>query len=181
MRDGARDMVFTADASLAADVKRSPDDFRDKDLFELRGFNASKVTVTRGADTVTLEKAGDKWTRAGGTGDLDQAKVEDFLAQLSGLKAAAWEPAAQASGLNPPAVKVDATYGDKKLTEQVSFGRSGTNVFAVRAGEPGAAKLEAASLDAVLKALDEALKPPAPPAPPTPPAAPPAGDAAKKP
>jgi hypothetical protein len=177
-KDAARDMVFTVDASFANDVRRTPDDFRDKDLFEFRGFTASKLVITRGADTVTLEKAGDKWTRASAATQPDAAKLEDFLAQLSALKAAAWIPAAQASGLNAPAVRVEATYDEKKLTESVSFARAGNDVFAARAGEPGAARVEAAAFDGALKALDEALAPP-PPA--TPAAAPPAGDAAKKP
>ena len=177
-KDGARDLVFTVDASLASDVRRTPDDFRDKDLFEFRPFSAKKVTLTRGAETIVFEKAGDKWTRAGAAAEPDQAKVEDFLSQLSGMKATAWLPAAQASGLNAPALAVDVTYDDKALTEQVRLARTGSDVFAARSGEPGAARVEAATLDGVLKALDEALAPPAPATPPPPPAG---GDATKKP
>lgn len=177
-KDGARAMVFTVDGQLASDVRRAPEDFRDKDLFEFRGFTARKVTITRGNDAVTFEKTGDKWTRAGATGELDQSKVEELWSQLAVLKAAAWIPAGEAKGLDAPAVKVDATYDEKNLTESVRFGRAGSDVFAARAGEPGAAKVDASTLDTVLKTLDDALKPPAPPTAAAPPAA---GEAAKKP
>jgi hypothetical protein len=176
-KDGARDLVFTVDPSLVSDVRRTPDDFRDKDLFEFRPFSAKKVTLTRGAETITFEKAGDKWTRPGAA-EPDQAKVEEFLSQLSALKAAAWVPAAQASGLNAPALTADVTYDDKALTEQVRLARAGGDAFAARSGEPGAAKVDAAALDNVFKALDEAIAPPAPATPPTPAAG---GDAGKKP
>jgi len=169
-KDGARDLIFTVDASLANDVRRTPADFRDKDLFEFRPYTAKKLVITRGTDTITLEKtkgtgenAAEAWQRAGGSAPLDQPKVEDFLSQLSGLKAASWEPRAPSGSA---ALQVVVTYDDKALTEQVILSRAGSDVFASRSGEPGVAKVETAGLDGVLKALDDALAPPAPATPP---------------
>jgi hypothetical protein len=42
-----------------------------------------------------------------------------------------------------------------KREEKVTFGRAGSDVFAVRTGEPGAAKIDASALDGLVKALEE--------------------------
>jgi hypothetical protein len=44
---------------------------------------------------------------------------------------------------------------DEKKQETVTFARSGLDVFAARADEPGAAKLAATGLDDVMTALEE--------------------------
>ena len=48
---------------------------------------------------------------------------------------------------------VTATFDGKKM-ETVNFARVGSDVFASRSDEPGAAKLEASGLDEATKALD---------------------------
>jgi len=42
-----------------------------------------------------------------------------------------------------------------KREEKLTFGRSGSDAYASRAGEPGAAKIEASGLDWIIKALEE--------------------------
>lgn len=183
-RDASRAMVFTVDASLATDLRKTPEEYRAKGLFEFRPYSATQITIVRGADRVTLEKragtgdaAAGTWTRAGATGTLDQTKVEDFLSQLSGLQALSFAPASENAGMASPLATIDARYDEKGLTEQVRIGRTAAGTFASRQGEPGFARIEATTLDAILTALDAAV---AAPAPATPPAAP-AADAAKKP
>lgn len=183
-RDSSRPLVFTVDASLATDLRKSADEYRDKGLFEFRPYSATRLSITRGTETVTFEKgkgAGDAaaatWTRTGASGALDQTKVDDFLSQLSGLQALSFAPPSENAGTASPVAVIDVRYDEKGLTEKVRIGRTGAGTFAVRDGEPGAARIEAATIDGIFAALDAAL---APPAPATPPAAP-AGDAAKKP
>jgi hypothetical protein len=133
-------------------------DFRRKDLFDFRSFTANRVEFTRGGATQAFEHSKDKdgkdvWKDAGGKA-LDVTKVEDLLAKVSGLRASSFEPAAHAS-LTSPVLTVTATFDKGK--DAVTFGRAGMDVYASRPDEPGSAKLEAASLDEALKALD-ALK-----------------------
>ena len=49
-------------------------------------------------------------------------------------------------------------FDDGKKEERVTFGKAGADVFALRPGEPGAAKADAADLTDALKSLDELSK-----------------------
>ena len=82
-------------------------------------------------------------------------KVEDLLAKVSSLRAESFDSAVNPA-LKSPALTVIARFDDNK-TEQVSFGRAGTDVVASRSDEPGTAKVEAAGFEDTIKALD-ALK-----------------------
>ena len=55
-KDVSRPIVFTVDKTLADDLKKSPADYRLKDIFDFREFTGTKVEVTRGGATVTFEK-----------------------------------------------------------------------------------------------------------------------------
>ena len=157
-RDGSRPMVFTVAPVLKDDVIRSVGDFRRKDLFDARAFTATRVELTRGADTVTLEKSkgkdgADVWQSSGK--DVESGKADDLLTKLTALRAQSYDAQAHSS-LKTPALVVTISFDEKKQ-EKVTFGRSQKDVYASRSDEPGAAKLEASGLDEVMKAL-EALK-----------------------
>src|SRR5580704_3804048 len=69
-RDVSKASVVTLDKSLADDLKKGVDDYRRKDVFEFRAFNATRVEFTRGSQTIVLErvkgqgdKAQDSWRR----------------------------------------------------------------------------------------------------------------------
>lgn len=154
-RDSSRPMVFTVAPILRDDVMKSVADLRRKDLFDSRAFTATRAEFTRGAETVTFEKTkgaddADVW-RSGGQ-DKDRTKVDDLLSKVTGLRAQSFEDSAHPSLRTPELV---VTIGFDEKTETVRLARSGSDLFASRPDEPGAAKLEAARLDDVLKALDE--------------------------
>ena len=67
------------------------------------------------------------------------------------------EPAAK-TGLDAPVLTVLVKFDDGKKEERVSFGKAGADTFASRPGEPGAAKIDTADFDDVVKALDEISK-----------------------
>lgn len=167
-RDLSRPIVFTIDATLAADLKKSVDDYRRKQLFEFRAFSAKKVVLTRGAETITLTKVPgsgetptDKWTVAvGGAAakDVEAAKVDDLLTKLTGLNGDTFVAAAPAA--MTPALKVTAELDEGK-TDEASIGRAGDAAFGTRADEAGAMTLSASAVDEATKALDALLAPPA--------------------
>lgn len=156
-KDASRPMVFTVEESLATDLKKDIGEFRRKDVFDFRSFNAQKVDITRGLESYTFEKTKDKdgkevWQSAGKA--VDTAKVEDLLTKLSNLRAQSFEAAPHAS-LKSPEVVVTATFEGK--TETVQLGRAGADVYAGRTDEPGSARLDTTPYEDALKALD-ALK-----------------------
>ena len=48
-----------------------------------------------------------------------------------------------------------AAFAEGKKEDKVTLAKSGSDGFASRAGEPGAAKIDASAIDAVTKALQE--------------------------
>jgi hypothetical protein len=166
-RDRARQLIFAVDSGLAADVKKTVDDLRDKDLFEFRSFNALRVRITRGADTFEFQKvkgsgenAADKWQRVvdGKATDVDLTKMEDFLTKLTGLRAQSFNPTTNAAGLAEPALIVAASF-DTDKNERVRFIKGDKEMFAVREGEPGVAVIDASAYDETMKAFDAVVTP----------------------
>lgn len=165
-QDRARNLVFTIDPTLATDLRKGVDDYRDKDLFEFRPFNAARVKIARGSDTYEFEKvagkdgAADKWQRVGATpAEVEGAKMDDLLSKLSALRAQSFSGSADSTGLQAPALIVSVSYDGDKF-ERVRIGRSGGESFAARDQEPGAARLDQTAFDDAVKALDAALAPP---------------------
>jgi hypothetical protein len=148
-------MIFTVAPTLKTDVIKTLSDYRRKDMFDGRSFNAKKIEIHRGSDLVTLEKmtkdGKDTWKKADGK-DADTSKVEDLLGKLTALRAQSFDSVANAA-LKSPAMMVTLTY-DKTKTETVTFAKAGTDVVAARGDEPGTAKLETMPFDDAVKAVD---------------------------
>lgn len=161
-RDLSRPMVFTVESTLADDMKKGVEEFRVKDLFDARAFNTSRVEVARDGQTVAFEKQGDKWRKGStdhtdrGGKDADATKVEALVTALSNVRAAGYVEKTAGTGLDLPELTVSLTFDENKK-ERVKFGRHGADAYAQRDGDTGAAKIDAATLDGIIKAL-EALK-----------------------
>jgi hypothetical protein len=166
-RDGSRPMIFTVDSTLLDDVRKPAEELRRKDVFEFRAFNATSVQITRGAETLTFEKAkgegkdateGWRQTRPAAK-DVDAAAFDTFLTKLTSQRAQSFVETGgkTKTGLEAPALVVTVRFDDGKKEEKVTFGRAGADVYAAMAGQPGAAKLDAAEFGDVVKAL-EAIK-----------------------
>ncbi len=162
-RDASKSMVVTIDGAILDDIKKGPDDYRRKDLFEFRAYNANRVEIARNGQTYvfervksTDEKTPDKWKRTSPTaGDVDKDKFDAFLAKLANMRVSTFQPSAANTGTDKPAMTVSVKFDDNKKEEKVSFGQSGSDVFAVRPNEPGAAKTDAADFNESVKTLEE--------------------------
>ncbi|MBI2188175.1 MAG: DUF4340 domain-containing protein [Acidobacteria bacterium] len=153
-KDSARPTVFTVEEALATDLGKDVADFRRKDLFDARSFSANRLELRRASETVTVEKSeeGGKtvWKRAGQA--VDTAKVEDVLTRFSNLQAQTFQPAPHAS-LKSPVLTAIVRFDDNK-TETVTFGRSGNEVYASRADEPGSTRIDTSAFDEAMKTVD---------------------------
>ncbi|HTK75950.1 MAG TPA: DUF4340 domain-containing protein [Gemmataceae bacterium] len=165
-RDASKPMIVTVESSLLDDVKKTPDDYRRKDLFEFRAYNATHVEITHNGQTaifdrVKSDKEGtpDKWRRASpNAGDVDKDKFDAFLAKLANMRADKFVASTSGTGLDKPAMTIAVKFDEGKKEERVSFGQSGSDVYAARPGEPGAAKTEAADFNESIKSLEELSK-----------------------
>jgi hypothetical protein len=166
VRDASRPIVMTAESSLIDDLKKGADDYRRKDIFEFRSYNATRVELTRNGQTVVFEKAKgqgenpqDTWRRVSpAAANADKDKVESLLSRLSNMRATSFAESAAKTGLDKPELTVYVKFDDGKKEERVSFGKSGEDVYASRPAEPGAAKVDATDLTEALKTLDEIAK-----------------------
>jgi hypothetical protein len=165
-KDTSKPLVMTIDPALADDFKKSADDYRKKDLFAFRAYDATRIELTRAGQTVAFDKIKgakpedeDKWRRAGAKPvDADKEKMSVFLAKLESLRAMSFTESTAKTGLDSPAMTVYAKFDDGKKEERVTFGKSGDAVYASRPGEPGAAKVNPTEFDEVAKKLDELAK-----------------------
>jgi hypothetical protein len=164
-RDASRPLVFTIEAGLVDELKKPSDDYRRKDVFEFRPYNASRLEITRGTDTLVFEKANasgkdatEKWRQVSPAArEVDGPMMDEFLTKLTNLRTQSWAAASTKTGLDKPVLTASARFDDGKKLERVAFGKAGPDVYASRTGEAGAAKLDSVEFDAVMKALD-ALK-----------------------
>jgi len=162
-RDLSKPAVMTVESSLADELKKGADEYRRKDLFEFRPYNANRVEITRPGGTVVFERvkgqgenAQDKWRRVSpNAADADRDKVEGMLSRLSNMRASAFVESTSKTGLDKPAMTVLVKFDDGKKEERVTFGKEGDTVYASRPGEPGAVKADTADFTEVNKSLDE--------------------------
>ena len=165
-RDASKPMVVTIDSAIVDELKKGADEYRRKDLFEFRPYNANRVEITRDTQTIAFEKtkaqgenAEEKWRRVSPTaGDVDKEKIDSLLSRLSNMRAASFVDASAKTGVNMPAMTVVAKFDDGKKEERVTFGKVDNDVYAARPGEPGAAKVDAMDFTEANKTLDELAK-----------------------
>src|SRR5215203_856086 len=153
-KDASRRGVFTIESSVVDELKKGAGEYRQKDLFDARAFNTTRVEITRGTEALTFEKAGDKWKQVTPSAkDVDTDKVEALLSAATGARATSFVDKAPAG--KPELVVALKFEGGKD--ESIAFYKAGADAFAVRSGTSGAAKIDPPLLDDITKAL-EALK-----------------------
>ena len=168
MRDASRALVFTIDKSLADDLQRSADAYRAKDLFAFRAFTLARLVVTRGDTTRAFEKkttgsgegATSAWTQTEPADpSVNATTIDDLISRLSTLRAESWTTTTPRE--TTPVLDVVATL-DGGREERVAIVQSGGDMFAIRTGEPGAARLTAPAVTDILGLLDPATPATAP-------------------
>jgi hypothetical protein len=169
-RDASKAMVVTVESALLDDLKKSADDYRRRDLFEFRAYNADRVEIVRGGQTIVFERTkaqpapdgqtgGNTWKRVSpNPAEADRDKVDALLARLASMRATSFVESAAGTGLDKPAMTVYVKFEDGKKEERIAFGQTGADTFASRPGEPGAMKTETADFTDALKSLDDVSK-----------------------
>ena len=166
-RDASRPAVFTIDPTLLDDLKKDPFEYRQKDLFDARSFNSTRVEVVRAGQAHAFEKVKskdkdgkeeEKWRQVSPQArDVDQAKVESLLSAITGSQATAVAPANAKTALDKPELTAVIKYDEGRKEDRVTFGRSGTTGVAMRAADKEPVAVATTTIDAIAKAL-EAIK-----------------------
>lgn len=158
-RDASRPAVFTVESTLLEDVKKDAGEFVQKDLFDARAFNTTRIEVARGPDTRILEKTKapnkegkdeEKWRQTTPAAkDLEMATVDSLLSALTGARAES------IVSTMPSGAKAEASVAltfDGGKQERVTFYRAAGDAFASRDGL--IARIQTAVLDSIVKALE---------------------------
>jgi hypothetical protein len=163
-KDAARPAVFTIESSLVDDLKKDVSEYRQKDLFDARSFNTTRVEVVRNGQTAAFEKTKTKdkdgkeqetWRQVAPTARaVDAAKVEALISAASAARATGFADATAKTGLDKPELSVMLKYDEGK-EERVTFARAGGAAYASRTGSPGTAKVDASTIEAIVKALED--------------------------
>jgi len=165
-RDASKPAVVTVEKSLLDDLKKDANEYRVKDLFQFRAYNANHVEIEHNGQKVVFDKVKaasdkdkDKWHRASpNPADVDLDKVDALLAKIANMRATSFVDSTAKTGLDKPAMTVYVKFDDGKKEERVTFGKAGEDVFASRPGEPGAMKTDATDFTEANKSLDELSK-----------------------
>jgi hypothetical protein len=172
-RDASRPMIFTVDTTLQGDLNKGFDDYRKKELFELRPFSLARLRAVLdspgGAKTYEFEKVppaktgeAETWkvTRVGGSSHTaDPAAMDDLLNKLVAIRAESFVSDNTKTGLDKPALVVSASFDEGKF-ERVRFGAVGDNAYGKRDDEASIAKIDHMSMRAALQAFDTVVMPP---------------------
>jgi hypothetical protein len=84
--------------------------------------------------------------------------MDTLIAKIENLRAATFVDSTAKTGLDKPELTIYGKFDEGKKEERVSFARQGQDVYAAKAGEPGAATVSTAEFDDTLKVLDEVSK-----------------------
>lgn len=163
-------VVFTVEKGVLDDVKKKADDLRVKDVFEFRAYTAQSVEITFGGVVYAFEKqktaakdpaaaTTDTWKQTKPAAkDIDQAKVNDLLSNISNLRADKFADKALASGED---VVVSAKFGDAAApkSEQVTLRKSEKDKVAqaIHPGDTGPAIVPTADFDKILAQIKEII------------------------
>src|SRR5689334_24754961 len=124
-------------------------------MFDMRAFNATHIEITRNGKTTAFDKvkgtdenAADVWKRVSPPGaDPDKEKFPAFVAALADIRATAFVDSKAKTGLDAPAATIVVKFDDGKKEDRVTLARSGSDAYASRPDDPGAAKIDATKLD----------------------------------
>lgn len=162
-RDPSKAAVFSVNNGVAMELKKTVDDLRRKEVFDFRPYNTTRFEITRGTETRAFERvkgtgdnAVDTWKQvAPAEKTVDSSNLEGALLDFSNLRAESFVSTAGATtGHNNPAAVIVVKFDDGKKEERVVIGRAGSGVFATRADQPGALKLDATRYEDAIKKLD---------------------------
>ncbi len=169
-KDASRPMVFTVEKTIGNDIKTTPADYRTKDLFEAKSFTTSRMEVTRGGQTTVFEKqktkekddkgkekdGPEKWaqTSPNPAKAVDATKIEDAVGKLVALRADSFADKLPAGATE--LATISTKFEDGKRSENVVLYKAGSDYYATRADDAGAAKLATATVEDAIKSLDAA-------------------------
>jgi hypothetical protein len=154
------DSAYKVASDLATALDKSPDDFRNKKLFDFGFEDPNRVELHDGAKNYAFTHTGSDWFQNGKK--LDPAGIDNLVEKLRDLAAVKFPE----SGFGASQIDLLVVSNDNKRTERIQISKNGDGYIARRENEPSLYELNASDVTAIETAAD-AVKPAAPPPAPT--------------
>jgi hypothetical protein len=156
-RDAAQPLVGVISAAVVTDIEKADDKLRSRYLLDFPALEVKTIDVTSDGKTrkyersVTKDGSGTdvrKWKQvAPETKDIETKTIEDLLFEVASTDVTAFIDAPKALatyGLEPPAVRVDLTFDNKKpawfevgVKDGVAYGRRDNDVAITKLAAKG--------------------------------------------
>ena len=154
-RDAARSLLFTVENSLVDDLTRSPEDYRQAELFTFNPTTTTRLEIEQPEARLVITKSEVTpfvWQRLEPLpGDVDQGTVSELLAGLVSFRAERFTTSLENTGLDAPTATV--TMFDGKREERVTFGRSADVIYTLANRDEVASTIETAIFEEVMTAV----------------------------
>lgn len=156
--------IFEISSTVASDLDKGVDDFRNNKLFDFGFKSIASLDVRDGETDLKIEKREDVWqlTSQGGR-DLDSTKVQALIDKLRNLTAKAYPSDYEASfvryGLTKPMIETSVTTEEGAIDEVLISVPSNDQAYAARRGQPSTYEVETAAVEEIQEAVTAVLKP----------------------
>lgn len=165
-KDVARPDIFTIQLPAADDLRKKVEDYRAKDLFDMRAFTANRIEITRNGKTTAFEKvkatsenAADEWKKVSPVAaDADKEKFPAFVAALADIRAMSFSDSKARTGLDAPAATIVVKFDDGRKEDRVQIAKPGSIAYASRADDPSVATIDSTKFDEAIASIDEFTK-----------------------
>ena len=165
-KDATKPDIYTIQKAAADDLRKVAEDYRRKDLFDMRAFTATHIDITRNGKTYGFdrvkgkdESVADTWKRVTpSAAEPDKDKFQAFVAALADIRAVGYADPKAKTGLDNPSITIVVKFEEGKKEERVLLSKVGTDAFASRPDDPGTAKIDTVKFDDAVKSIDEFIK-----------------------
>ena len=146
---------YKISTDLGQEVGKSPDDFRNKKIFDFGFSDPTKLVVQQGSSEKTYARSGTDWKASGQT--MDAGSVQALIDKLRDVAATKFVT----SGFTSPMLTVAITSNDGKRSEKAEFAKVNDGYLARRGNEPTLYQVDNKAVSDILEA-GKGIKPAAP-------------------
>lgn len=154
-RDAARSLIFTVENSLVDDLTRSPEDYRQAELFTFNPTTITRLEIEQSEARLVITKSEVTpfvWQRLEPLpGEVDQGTVSDLLTGLVSFRAERFTTSLEKISLDAPIATVTMFDGERE--ERVAFGRSADVIYALANQDAVASAIETTVFENVMTAV----------------------------
>ncbi len=144
--------VFKLSADLGKELEKSPDDFRNKKVFDFGFSDPSRLDVQAGTGSKSYTRAGTDWKLNGTV--IDPSSIQAFIDKIRDATATKLV----ASGFTSPVLTIGVTSDNGKRVERVEFSKLGDGYVARRSTDATLYQMDAKSVNDILEA-SSSIKP----------------------